>query len=79
MLTTNFSDGGSRVTRIGLCCMGTSRISGAADNAESIATIHRALDLTLTVAERERLDAALPAGAGAGEHNQPVQLAKVKR
>lgn len=77
MLTTNFSDGGSRVTRIGLCCMGTSRIYGAADDAESIATIHRALDLTLTVAECGRLDAALPAGAG--ERNQPVQLAKVKR
>jgi aryl-alcohol dehydrogenase-like predicted oxidoreductase len=41
--------GGPRVGAIGLGCMGMSEFYGAGDEAESIRTIHRALDLGVTM------------------------------
>jgi len=40
--------GGLTVSSLGLGCMGMSQMYGAADRGESIATIHRALDLGVT-------------------------------
>jgi aryl-alcohol dehydrogenase-like predicted oxidoreductase len=40
--------GGLEVSALGLGCMGMSQMYGAADRAESLATIHRALDLGVT-------------------------------
>ncbi|WP_369135497.1 aldo/keto reductase [Modestobacter sp. I12A-02662] len=40
--------GGLEVSALGLGCMGMSQMYGAADRTESIATIHRALDLGVT-------------------------------
>ncbi|WP_448615783.1 aldo/keto reductase [Modestobacter sp. URMC 112] len=40
--------GGLEVPALGLGCMGMSQMYGAADRAESLATVHRALDLGVT-------------------------------
>ncbi|WP_222266361.1 aldo/keto reductase [Modestobacter marinus] len=40
--------GGLEVSALGLGCMGMSQMYGAADRSESLATIHRALDLGVT-------------------------------
>lgn len=48
MLLRRLGAGGPLVPAVGLGCMGMSEFYGAADEAESIATIHRALDLGLT-------------------------------
>ncbi len=40
---------GLRVSALGLGCMGMSQSYGAADEAESVATIHRAIDLGVTL------------------------------
>ncbi len=45
MQTRLLGKGGPRVSAIGLGCMGMSEFYGPRDEAESIATIHRALDL----------------------------------
>ncbi|PZG53912.1 aldo/keto reductase [Spongiactinospora gelatinilytica] len=45
MITRRLGNGGPEVSGIGLGCMGMSEFYGAADDAESIAVIHRALDL----------------------------------
>src|SRR2546421_8869245 len=43
-MTTKLGAGGPEVSRVGLGAMGMSGMYGAADEAESIATIHAALD-----------------------------------
>ncbi|MFD7157860.1 aldo/keto reductase [Kribbella sp. NPDC059898] len=53
---------GAEVSRLGLGCMGMSFAYGAADDNESIATLHRALDLGVTF-----LDTADMYGFGANE------------
>jgi len=45
MKTIDLGRGGLRVSELGLGCMGMSEFYGATDERESIATIHRALDL----------------------------------
>jgi aryl-alcohol dehydrogenase-like predicted oxidoreductase len=50
------------VSALGLGCMGMSQSYGPAEERESIATIHRALDLGVTL-----LDTANVYGAGANE------------
>jgi aryl-alcohol dehydrogenase-like predicted oxidoreductase len=56
--------GGLEVSALGLGCMGMSQAYGTADRAESIATIHRALDLGVTF-----LDTADVYGGG---HNEEL-------
>jgi aryl-alcohol dehydrogenase-like predicted oxidoreductase len=53
---------GAEVSRLGLGCMGMSFAYGAADDNESVATLHRALDLGITF-----LDTADLYGFGANE------------
>src|SRR5207244_11034396 len=54
--------GGLAVSSIGLGCMGMSQRYGAGDDEESIRTLHRALDLGVTL-----LDTADVYGKGANE------------
>ena len=49
METTTLGRGGPQVSRLGLGLMGMSGIYGAADDAESVATIHAALDAGITL------------------------------
>ena len=49
MITRDLGLNGLEVSRIGLGCMGMSGIYGPADDAESIATIHAALDAGITL------------------------------
>jgi aryl-alcohol dehydrogenase-like predicted oxidoreductase len=49
MQTCTLGGQGPRVSRIGLGCMGMSDVYGPADEAESIATIHAALDAGITL------------------------------
>ena len=49
METRELGGSGLKVAAIGLGCMGMSEFYGPGDEAESIATIHRALDLGVTL------------------------------
>src|SRR3954466_8513378 len=49
MRTTSLGSNGPQVSAIGLGCMGMSGMYGASDEAESIATIHAALDAGVTL------------------------------
>ncbi len=49
METATFGNTGEKLSRIGLGCFSMSGAYGAADDAESIATIHRAMDLGVTL------------------------------
>jgi aryl-alcohol dehydrogenase-like predicted oxidoreductase len=49
MVTRTLATGGLEVSAIGLGCMGMSDLYGPADDAESIATIHAALDAGVTL------------------------------
>src|SRR5213082_4114238 len=49
MQTTRLGKNGPQTARIGLGCMGMSDFYGPADAAESIATIHAALDAGITL------------------------------
>src|SRR5687768_10485179 len=49
METRELGRSGLRVGAVGLGCMGMSEFYGPRDEAESIATIHRALDLGVTL------------------------------
>jgi aryl-alcohol dehydrogenase-like predicted oxidoreductase len=62
MKTRQLGSQGLTVSELGLGCMGMSMAYGAADETESIATIHRALELGVTL-----LDTADMYGAGANE------------
>ena len=53
---------GALVSRLGLGCMGMSEFYGATDDAEAMATIHRAVDLGVTF-----LDTADVYGGGDNE------------
>jgi aryl-alcohol dehydrogenase-like predicted oxidoreductase len=48
MINRTLGIAGPQVSQLGLGCMGMSEFYGATDEAESIATIHRALDLGVT-------------------------------
>jgi aryl-alcohol dehydrogenase-like predicted oxidoreductase len=62
MNTRTLGSTGPRVSALGLGCMGMSDLYGPADDAESIATIHAALDAGITL-----LDTGDFYGAGANE------------
>ena len=49
MITRDLGLNGLKVSAIGLGCMGMSGIYGPADDEESIATIHAALDAGITL------------------------------
>src|SRR6266852_4022671 len=49
MKTRELGKSGLRVSALGLGCMGMSEFYGPGDERESIATVHRALDLGVTL------------------------------
>ncbi|MFK4086322.1 aldo/keto reductase [Kribbella sp. NPDC020789] len=61
-MSVKLGSSGAEVSRLGLGCMGMSFAYGEPDDAESVATLHRALDLGITF-----LDTADMYGMGANE------------
>ena len=55
---------GPRVSALGLGCMGMSEFYGPGDDAESIATFHRALDLGVVFLDDVTIQVMEPAAAG---------------
>ena len=55
MKTLELGRSGLHVSALGLGCMGMSEFYSGFDDAESVATIHRALELGITLLERESL------------------------
>ena len=55
-MTRTLGSTGPQVSDLGLGCMGMSDLYGPADEAESIATIHAALDAGLTLLDLEETD-----------------------
>src|SRR4051812_31943879 len=49
MITRTLGSNGPRVSALGLGCMGMSDLYGPADESESVATIHAALDAGVTL------------------------------
>src|ERR1700692_152945 len=49
LITRQLGSAGAKVSALGLGCMGMSGLYGPADRAESIATIHAALDAGITL------------------------------
>ncbi len=64
MQTRQLGTQGLRVSALGLGCMGMSQAYGPADEAESVATIQRAVDLGVTL-----IDTAISYGRG---HNEAL-------
>jgi aryl-alcohol dehydrogenase-like predicted oxidoreductase len=62
MKLRNLGSGGLAVSSIGLGCMGMSQSYGAGDDEESVRTLHRAIDLGVTL-----IDTADAYGRGANE------------
>ena len=52
MMTRQLGTTGPRVSALGLGCMGMSDLYGPSDRAESLATIHAALDAGITLLDR---------------------------
>ncbi len=85
MLTRSLGSTGPEVSAIGLGCMGMSDLYGPADEAESIATIHAALDAGVTLLDtgdyygmghnelllREALRCGIPAAASPASTGAP--------
>ena len=65
MQTAIFGNTGEKLSRIGLGCFSMSGAYGAADDAESIATIHRAIDLGVTLLD-------ISASYGRGHNHQLI-------
>ena len=57
MKTRQLGRSGVIISAIGLGCMGMSEFYGPRDEAESMATIHRALDLGITLLRRLQREA----------------------
>ncbi len=79
MKQTNLGTQGLKVSQLGLGCMGMSEFYGARDDEESIATIHRALDLGITFLDTSNIygpytNEVLVGKAISGRRNE-VQLA----
>jgi aryl-alcohol dehydrogenase-like predicted oxidoreductase len=81
MLCVPLGSQGLAVSRQGLGCMGMSEFYGQSDDAESIATIHRALDLGVTLLDTADIygpftNESLVGRAIAGRHEQVVLATK---
>ena len=69
LTTRALGTSGLAVSAEGLGCMGMSEFYGAGDEGESIATIHRALDLGVTFLDTADMYGPLPQrGAGGSGH-----------
>src|SRR4030081_822256 len=81
MLTVALGSQGLTVSRQGLGCMGMSEFYGQGDDTESIATIHRALELGVTLLDTADIygphtNESLVGGAIAGRRERVVVATK---